>query len=668
MAPRSRSKKLSKKSKTLKKAILIEDTEDRKAYDEEINTQIFGDRLPSSIPYITIQTEGGETKIPSNLPDGTVITIPGARVPDAIPQVQPPTPQAPPSVPQTPPTPQAPPSVPQTPPTPQPAPTVPIISNIPIIGPIVDAVIEVVRPTEPLRNTPVVRNPLAITQYDINIFKGVAISSMGPGIPSVGAMYNPMNVRSSCNTSGSSLREEDGRTVCGFTDMFIWDQSVETWHPRLVIEAHQKNSFLWNTVHMQTGLSTPSRTDILAGVKRSKDYSVYVDQLLISRIGMWRVSSPGINVNLADVEKRLDYIERSSNDIHTPESFADFVNRNLYPIVYISFHSFNLPQARSAPQSMITAQIVPPTQTQFNTPYVNMGRIPRNIIVTPPLQPINRVQFGPPRPLQPPPPPSGINPETGIPHGQPPPPPTINPETGIPHGQPPPPPPSNINPETGIPHGQPPPPPTQAPLLSPVPYSPENPPPPPSQPSVSAKDHPKYSTYFKMIQRGIPLGAVLQKMAREGVDHTILDNPDEMFPLTDEIQQSIPTPPQPPAPTSRRQHLVDNSSESTAQDNLDFMQQQADAVQREQDSRPQPPSSSPPGQALPSGIMAGIVGGVRLRSTSTPTSTVEQVQQLPPIQPPTQSAEQNSMIDRFSNNQQVPQEQEHDVDANEWED
>jgi len=66
--------------------------------------------------------------------------------------------------------------------------------------------------------------------------------------------------------------------------------------------------------------------------------------------------------------------------------------------------------------------------------------------------------------------------------------------------------------------------------------------------------------------------------------------------------------------------------------------------------------------------MAGIAGGVRLRSISTPTSTVEQVQQLPPIQPPTQSAEQNSMIDRFSNNQQVPQEQEHDVDANEWED
>ncbi|CAN0521629.1 unnamed protein product, partial [Ectocarpus sp. 12 AP-2014] len=46
-----------------------------------------------------------------------------------------------------------------------------------------------------------------------------------------------------------------------------------------------------------------------------------------------------------------------------------------------------------------------------------------------------------------------------------------------------------------------------------------------------AKDHPDYQSYFKMLKMGIPRGAALQKMAKDGVDQSILDRPEALFSL-----------------------------------------------------------------------------------------------------------------------------------------
>ncbi|CAM9808152.1 unnamed protein product, partial [Ectocarpus fasciculatus] len=46
-----------------------------------------------------------------------------------------------------------------------------------------------------------------------------------------------------------------------------------------------------------------------------------------------------------------------------------------------------------------------------------------------------------------------------------------------------------------------------------------------------AKDHPDYQSYFKMMKMGIPRGAALQKMAKDGVDQAILDTPEALFSL-----------------------------------------------------------------------------------------------------------------------------------------
>ncbi|XP_023210420.1 WASH complex subunit 3-like [Centruroides sculpturatus] len=47
----------------------------------------------------------------------------------------------------------------------------------------------------------------------------------------------------------------------------------------------------------------------------------------------------------------------------------------------------------------------------------------------------------------------------------------------------------------------------------------------PEKPKMTISQDPRYSKYFKMINLGVPVGAVKQKMITEGVDPNILDDP-----------------------------------------------------------------------------------------------------------------------------------------------
>lgn len=48
----------------------------------------------------------------------------------------------------------------------------------------------------------------------------------------------------------------------------------------------------------------------------------------------------------------------------------------------------------------------------------------------------------------------------------------------------------------------------------------------PAEPVMKMKDDPRYARYFKMVQIGVPMAQVKQKMMMEGVNPDILDNPD----------------------------------------------------------------------------------------------------------------------------------------------
>ena len=46
--------------------------------------------------------------------------------------------------------------------------------------------------------------------------------------------------------------------------------------------------------------------------------------------------------------------------------------------------------------------------------------------------------------------------------------------------------------------------------------------------SLPASKHPRFAAFFKMLRVGVPLQAVQGKMLRDGLDATILENPEKL--------------------------------------------------------------------------------------------------------------------------------------------
>jgi len=319
----------------------------------------------------------------------------------------------------------------------------------PIVAPIVTPIVQeapLVRMIDTVSPTRVLKD---LDQKDMDIFKGVAISS-AQNVPSVGAIYTPSNV-GSCDTSSDRLSTDTGRTACGFSDMFVWNRSVDlSWSDDLAKKAHDTNSFLWHTADIHRGSGKPSTNDFLSGIALSMAHSIYVDQIVISKTGVWRIVTPGINVDVQEIIGRVNMIGQASYNSNDPEEFVNFVNGNLYPIVYLSFFSFAIEDIEDNPVHIVeempltAIEMITPVGPVVNSP-VQFGRIPDMMgpvprlvqgtqIPSPPSPPL--LVLGPPLPQQgiPPPPPlpqQGIPPPPPLPQqGIPPPPPL--PQQGIP--------------------------------------------------------------------------------------------------------------------------------------------------------------------------------------------------------------------------------------------
>jgi WASH complex subunit CCDC53 len=74
----------------------------------------------------------------------------------------------------------------------------------------------------------------------------------------------------------------------------------------------------------------------------------------------------------------------------------------------------------------------------------------------------------------------------------------------------------------------------------------------------TVKDDPRYAKYFTMLRIGIPIDSVQQKMMMDGVDPSILSNPDA--PLSQEATSSISQ----PLPPVLRDNRSEDSSETTS--------------------------------------------------------------------------------------------------------
>ena len=66
----------------------------------------------------------------------------------------------------------------------------------------------------------------------------------------------------------------------------------------------------------------------------------------------------------------------------------------------------------------------------------------------------------------------------------------------------------------------------QAPPATQEPAAAAPPPAPPAAPVMTNRTNPTYAGYFKMVDMGIPVQAVKHKMTMEGLDPSIMDNPD----------------------------------------------------------------------------------------------------------------------------------------------
>lgn len=95
----------------------------------------------------------------------------------------------------------------------------------------------------------------------------------------------------------------------------------------------------------------------------------------------------------------------------------------------------------------------------------------------------------------------------------------------------------------GAPVPPPPPPPPPGPSVPQVQDAPAAPPPPPppvenQEPVMTVSQNPKYKKYFSMLKMGVHEEAIRIKMRTEGVDPSLLDNPDTPMPYVEEESSS----------------------------------------------------------------------------------------------------------------------------------
>lgn len=209
-----------------------------------------------------------------------------------------------------------------------------------------------------------------INKNDIAVMKGIAQSGALSIQREVGGLYNPKESFKPCNNLPSTPEEyesTEGLYKCGLSDLVIGSEDEVTimWPWDLIQESFQHQLFMWHTHPDSPNLMhlPPSTMDFEVTVNACRDMRIDLDQLVVSRLGLWRlhvrymdlfqvseedVQNAIYNFNFyaeliqseEEVEKRNKLVDiEYRQERMSPEEFVKLMSRNIGWCT-VEFHSF----------------------------------------------------------------------------------------------------------------------------------------------------------------------------------------------------------------------------------------------------------------------------------------------------------------------------------------
>lgn len=164
----------------------------------------------------------------------------------------------------------------------------------------------------------------ALSENDISVMRGIAQSGALSVQREIGGIYSPNSSFRPCGdlpTTPTAYLHAQGLYKCGLSDLIIGKKSkvVIHWPPQLIHKASRQQALVWHThpdypdpniIHMP-----PSVLDFFVGLHAALDFEADVDQLIVTRTGLWR-----LHTRFNDVA-RLSR-EQLENEIHNFQYYA----------------------------------------------------------------------------------------------------------------------------------------------------------------------------------------------------------------------------------------------------------------------------------------------------------------------------------------------------------
>eukprot|EP00752_Nemacystus_decipiens_P017274 g15477.t1 len=178
-------------------------------------------------------------------------------------------------------------------------------------------------------------------------------------------------VMENCTTNfGSEILVPQGLYKCGLSDLILGEESgvVIHWPPRLIHRAARQRALVWHTHPNYADPNIiempPSVMDCFVGLHAALDLRVDVDQLIVTRTGLWRLYTRFHDVarlSREQLEEEIhnfqyyassiqadEYIEARNAEVDVPlqklsvQAFVDMMNRNIEGFS-VEFHPFYSP-------------------------------------------------------------------------------------------------------------------------------------------------------------------------------------------------------------------------------------------------------------------------------------------------------------------------------------
>lgn len=209
----------------------------------------------------------------------------------------------------------------------------------------------------------------AMNENDIAVMRGVARSGALDVQREIGGLYSPRHSFPPCGdlpATPTAYLSARGLYKCGLPDLTIGQESevVIHWSPQLIHKAFRRRALVWHThpdypdpeiIHMP-----PSVMDCYVGLQAALDMRVDVDQLIVTRRGLWRLYTrfdTVVGLPQEQLEDKIFNFQYYAASIQTDEhirlrntdqplqklevsEFVNMMNRNIAGF-QVEYHSFD---------------------------------------------------------------------------------------------------------------------------------------------------------------------------------------------------------------------------------------------------------------------------------------------------------------------------------------